>query len=65
MKVTYFDDTDTLYIELRAGEIADTRDLDANTLLDLDAAGNICAMTFEHASERTDVGRITLEGIAA
>ena len=65
MKVTYFDDTDTLYIELRAGEIAESRDLDGNTLLDLDAAGNICAMTFEHASERTDVGRITLEGIAA
>ncbi|MBK1632234.1 hypothetical protein CKO31_16105 [Thiohalocapsa halophila] len=65
MKVTYFDDTDTLYIELRAGEIAESRDLDENTLLDLDAVGNICMMTFEHASERTDVGRITLEGIAA
>jgi uncharacterized protein YuzE len=46
MKVTYFDDAHTLYIELRAGEIAETRGLDENTLLDLDAARDICAMTF-------------------
>ena len=33
--------TDTLYIEFKASEIAETRDLDENTLLDLDHAGNI------------------------
>jgi uncharacterized protein YuzE len=64
MKIKYFDVTDTLYIELRAREIAQSRDLDENTVLDLDSAGRICAMTLEHASERTDVGRVTLEGIA-
>ena len=65
MKVQYFEDTDTLYIEIRRSAIAETRDLDENTLLDVDAEGNVCAITFEHASERTDVERITLEGIAA
>jgi uncharacterized protein YuzE len=65
MKVKYFKDTDTLYIEFQDQDIAESRDLDENTLLDLDAAGNICAMTFEHASTRTDVQQITLEGIAA
>ena len=39
--------------------------LDENTVLDLDANGNVCAITFEHASERTDVDRVTVEGIAA
>lgn len=39
MKVQYFEDTDTLYIEFRGREIAETRDLDENTLLDLDAGG--------------------------
>jgi len=29
-------DTDTLHIEFRAAEVADTKDLDENTLLDLD-----------------------------
>jgi len=33
--------------------------------MDLDARGNVCALTFEDASERTDVDRVTLEGIAA
>lgn len=65
MRVQYFEDTDTLYIEFRESEITETRDLDENTLLDLDAQGNVCALTFEHASERTDVDRVTLEGIAA
>lgn len=65
MKVKYFKDTDTLYIEFREDEIEESRDLDENTILDLDRNGNVCAMTFEHASSRTDVQQITLEGIAA
>jgi len=38
MKIKYFQDTDTLYIEFRAVEVAETRDLDENTLLDLNFA---------------------------
>ena len=33
MKVQYFDDTDTLYIEFQGREITETRDLDENTIL--------------------------------
>ena len=65
MKIQYFEDTDTLYIEFRDREIVDTRDLDENTTIDMDAEGNVLAITFEHASKRTDVRQITLEGIAA
>jgi uncharacterized protein YuzE len=45
--------------------ISQSKDLDENTVLDLDAEGNVCAITFEHASRRTDVQQVTLEGIAA
>lgn len=65
MKVQYFEDTDTLYIEFRDHEIAESKDLDEDTVLDVDANGNVCAITFEHASRRTDVHRVTIEGIAA
>lgn len=65
MKVKYFKDTDTLYIEFRDDDIAESRDLDENTVLDVDSGGNICAITFEHASERTDVHHLIVEGIAA
>ena len=65
MKISYFEDTDTLYIEFRGFEVAETKDLDENTVIDLDASGNVCAMTFEHASDRTDVSHLVVEGIAA
>jgi len=65
MKVQYFEDTDTLYIEFQGREISETRDLDENTLLDLDSDGNVCAITFEHASQRTDMSHLQVEGIAA
>ncbi|MDF0673186.1 MAG: DUF2283 domain-containing protein [Nitrospira sp.] len=65
MKISYFQDTDTLYIEFRAGDIAESKDLDENTILDVDTKGNVCAITFEHASQRTDVSHVLVEGIAA
>ena len=65
MKVKYFQDTDTLYIEFRADRIAETRDLDENILLELDDQGRVCAMTMEHASQRTDIPGFSYEQIAA
>jgi len=55
MKITYFQDTDTLYIELKPAEVSETRDLDENTLLDLDPHGKVCGITIEHAKERADI----------
>lgn len=65
MKVKYFAETDTLYIEFRDDDIAESRDLDENTIMDVDGSGNVCAITFERASARTDVRHLTVEGIAA
>lgn len=65
MKMSYFEDTDTLYIEFKSTDIVDTKDLDENTILDLDSNGDVVAITMEHASNRTDVGQVTLTGIAA
>ena len=64
MKIQYFQDTDTLYIEFKAAEVAETRDLDENTLLDLDREGNIRGITVEHARERTDIPRFSYEQVA-
>jgi len=64
MKIKYFHDKDTLYIEFRAVDVAETKDLDENTILDLDS-GNICGITIEHASERTDIPTFSYEQITA
>ena len=65
MKIKYFQETDTLYIEFRSVAVAETRDLDENTLLDLDSEGNIGAITIEHASERAGIPHFSFEQIAA
>jgi uncharacterized protein YuzE len=64
MKIRYFEDTDTLYIEFRAVEVAESKDFDENTVLDLDQAGNICGITIEHASLRADIPQFSYEQIA-
>lgn len=65
MKIQYFQDTDTLYIEFRPSEVAESRDLDENTILDLDADGDLCGITIEHASERADIPHFSFEQVAA
>jgi uncharacterized protein YuzE len=65
MKIKHFQDTDTLYIQLRSVEVAKTRDLDENTLLDLDSEGQICGITIEHASQRVDIPDFSFEQIPA
>lgn len=65
MKITYCQDTDTLYIEFRSVEVTETKDLDENTLLDVDRDGNICGMTVEHASERAELPKFSYEQISA
>jgi uncharacterized protein YuzE len=65
MKVRYFADIDTLWIELRSAPAAETRDLDEDALIEIDEDGNVCAITLEHASERNDVSQISLERVPA
>ena len=65
MRIRYFAGTDTLFIEFRDAPVAETRDLDENTLLDMDSQGNICAITVEHASERADIPKLSYEQVAA
>jgi uncharacterized protein YuzE len=65
MNMKYFQDTDTLYIDFKATEVAESKDLDENTVLDLDQSGNICGVTVEHASQRADIPRFSYEQVAA
>ncbi|MDQ1363223.1 MAG: hypothetical protein QG652_1084 [Pseudomonadota bacterium] len=65
MKIKYFQDTDTLYIEFREADVAETKDLDEDTILDIDSAGHICAITVEHAKERADIPNFSFEQTAA
>jgi uncharacterized protein YuzE len=39
--------------------VVETRDLNENVLVDLDANGRVVSMTIEHARQQTDVGEFT------
>ena len=65
MRIRYFEDTDTLLIEFKEIAAAETRDLDDDIVVDLDAQGNVCAITLEHASRRTALSQFSYERVAA
>lgn len=59
MKITYFKDTDTLLVNFSNREIAVTKDLNENVLIELDKDGNVVSMTIEHARNQTEPGSFT------
>ena len=65
MKVRYFADTDTLLIQFSEEPVVESRDLNEDTLVDVDVSGNLCALTIEHASKRADAPHFSYEQVAA
>ena len=65
MKIKYFEDTDTLYMELRPVEVAESRELDENIILDVDQQGDLCGITIEHARDRAGIPALSFEQISA
>ena len=63
MRVTYFDDTDTLLVYFNDNKIVETKDLNENTLLELDENGNIVSMTIEHAKQQTEVSSFSFNQV--
>jgi len=63
MKIQYFVDTDTLLITLNDRPVIETRDLDESATLDLDAGGQVVALTLEHASQRSDVHSVSYQQV--
>jgi uncharacterized protein YuzE len=62
MKLHYYPETDSLYIELRAEPGTETREIADGLNVDLDAGGVVVGFDIDHASKRLDL--TTLESIA-
>jgi uncharacterized protein YuzE len=63
MKIRYFPDTDTVYMELTNKEVVDTIDLNENMIVDLDITGNVVAITLEHAQELANIFEVTFQQV--
>jgi len=62
MKLHYYAETDSLYIELSSEPGAETREVAEGLIVDLDASGNVVGFDIDLASQRFDLS--TLETIA-
>ncbi|MCE9619187.1 MAG: DUF2283 domain-containing protein [Planctomycetes bacterium] len=51
MKIIHFEDTDTLYIQLKDEKPSQTKELNENVMLELDAQGKVIALTIEHVKQ--------------
>jgi uncharacterized protein YuzE len=63
MVVKYFEDTDTLYVQFNNNAVAETKELDQNTTIDLDKEGRVVSMTLEHAKTFAKVSDFSFEHI--
>ena len=63
MKVDYFADTDTLYIDLAGRPAAESDEVADGVVLDYDAAGHVVGIEIEQASERADLDRLVVTHI--
>jgi uncharacterized protein YuzE len=63
MKIKYFSDTDTALVEFPGREVAETKEINENIYIDLDASGNLVAMTIEHARQQASLPSLSYEQI--
>ena len=65
MKLHYYPDTDSLYIDLNAKPGVDSREVANGVVIDLDAEGNVVGIDIESASTRLDLKTIETEALPA
>lgn len=58
MKLHYYPETDSLYIELKSTPGAETREIVEGLVVDLDADGNVVGLDIDHASGKLDLSKI-------
>ena len=63
MKVHYYPETDSLYVEFKAGPGVETREVSNGLNVDLDAAGDVIGFDIDHASKRLDVSTLETEAL--
>ena len=65
MKLHYYPETDSLYIDLNAKPSSDSREVADGVVVDLDEQGNIVGIDIENASVRLDLRTLETESLPA
>jgi uncharacterized protein YuzE len=65
MKINYYPDTDSLYIDLSSKTSVDSREVSDGIVLDYDADGNLVGIDIDQASLKLDFKELILSKLPA
>ena len=65
MKLNYYSDTDSLYIDLSERPSVESREISEGIVLDYDAAGNLVGIDIDNASRKVELKKLTLNRLPA
>jgi len=65
MKLRYYRDTDSLYIDLSSRPSAESKEISEGVVLDYDAEGNLVGIDIDNASRKIDLKEVILSKIPA
>ena len=60
MKLTYYAETDSLYIDLSEQPSVDSQEISEGIVLDYDASGNLVGIDIDNASKKVQLKELTL-----
>ena len=60
MKISYYPDTDSLYIDLSEQPSAESREISEGVVLDYDAQGRLVGIDIDNASLKVELNKLTL-----
>ena len=63
MKLHYYPETDSLYVEFQERPSVDTREITVDVRLDLDAEGRPVGLDIDHASRVLDLDTLETKGL--
>ena len=63
MKIAYYPDTDSMYIDLSTKKSAESVEVSSGIVLDYDSAGNLVGIDIDNASKKMDLNELVLSKI--
>jgi len=65
MKLSYYLDTDSLYIDLSSKHSVESKEISTGVVLDYDGEGNLVGIDIDNASKKLDLKDLSLSHIPA
>ena len=65
MKLSYYQETDSLYIDLASKPSAESREVSEGVVLDYDKEGNLTGIDIDHASRKLDLRELVTSHMPA